>query len=362
MKTINYKVISLLSVAAGLLVSCNPSAEDQTASESRLIPIYVTDTVNFDSDDPAIWVHPEDATQSLIFGTDKREMEEGGIFAFDLTGKEVKEKRITGIDRPNNIDVSYGFKLDSVTTTDVVMFSERGKQQMRMYSVPDMKPLDEGGLPVFEDSENRAVMGLALYKRPADDSLFAIVSRKGDNAPTEDYLYQYALFSEDGKVQSRLVRKFGKFSGNGEIEAIAVDHQMGYIYYSDELYGIRKYYADPAMGNEELAVFGTDGFTEDREGISIYHTSDSTGYVLVSDQQARQFRVFPREGSDGSPHTHDLHAVVKMLVNESDGSEVSAVKFNEDFPEGLFVAMSDNKTFELYDWRMIREEILKQAQ
>ena len=65
--------------------------------------------------------------------------------------------------------------------------------------------------------------------------------------------------------------------GVGDQEAIAVDDQLGYVYYSDEGKGVRKYYADPEKGNDELALFATTGFTEDHEGISIYQLTDSTG-------------------------------------------------------------------------------------
>ncbi len=47
-------------------------------------------------------------------------------------------------------------------------------------------------------------------------------------------------------VKGTLVRKFGLFSGKKEIESIAVDDALGYVYYSDEGYGVRKYYADPS--------------------------------------------------------------------------------------------------------------------
>ncbi|UXP33823.1 phytase [Reichenbachiella agarivorans] len=346
-------------IVLGLLAACSQPQQPTSTEVTPIQPKYVTDTVNFDSDDPAIWIHPTDPSQSLILGTDKRENAEGGVFVFDLKGKEDSTRRITGIDRPNNVDIAYGFRLDSTRTVDVAVFSERGKNSIRVFSLPDMQAIDGGGIPVFEDSPSRDVMGVALYKRAADDSLFAIVSRKGENSPAEGYLYQYALEMQDSTVVGRLVRKFGKFSGGaGEIEAIAVDHQLGYVYYSDELFGIRKYYVDPAMGNEELAVFGTDGFTEDREGITIYQSSDTTGYIMISDQQADAFRVFPREGSNGNPHDHQFIKSLPVSTHESDGSEVSHVAFNEDFPKGFFVAMSDNKTFQIYDWRDLEKVLV----
>ena len=148
-----------------------------------------------------------------------------------------------------------------------------------------------------------------------------------------------------------------------EIEAIAVDNALGYVYFSDEWAGIKKYHADPDApdANMQLAVFGTDGFTEDRESISIYTIDDGTGYILVSDQQANAFRIYRREGEPDDPHNHQLLKVVKMSTNESDGSDVTSEVLDERYPSGLFVAMSDNKTFHYYSWEDIAGDDLIKA-
>ncbi|HET8828126.1 MAG TPA: phytase, partial [Pelobium sp.] len=117
-------------------------------------------------------------------------------------------------------------------------------------------------------------------------------------------------------------------------------------------------YADPDKGNTELALFATEGFTDDNEGISIYKTSDTTGYILVSDQSANQFRVYKREGK-ANLHNHVLIATIKASTNQSDGSDVVSVPLNQDFKHGLFVAMSDDKTFHLYRWEDIAGKLLK---
>jgi 3-phytase len=210
-------------------------------------------------------------------------------------------------------------------------------------------------------------MGLALYTRPSDRAFFAIVSRK--MGPSGAYLWQYLLEDDgDGNVKAAKVREFGSFGGvdefgDGEIEAVAVDNELGYVYYSDERTGIRKYLADPDApnANVELALFGTDGFTEDREGISIYKVNDGTGYILVSDQSANKFHIFPREGEPNDPHQHPELKVVRVATNNSDGSDVTNVPVDDRFPSGLFVAMSDDRTFQYYSWDDIAGDDLKRA-
>jgi 3-phytase len=53
--------------------------------------------------------------------------------------------------------------------------------------------------------------------------------------------------------------------------------------------------------------------------------------------------------------------VVKVSTNESDGSDVTSIALGAQFPEGLFVAMSDNKTFHYYSWKDIAGDDLKSA-
>jgi 3-phytase len=339
-----------------LAASCsqNPNSAESEAPEA-LKPLYVTDTVNWDSDDPAIWIHPDDPSKSLILGTDKKEGNQGGLFVFDLKGKI--DTSLVGFDRPNNVDVTYGITNGS-DTFDIAVLSERKRAMLRVVRLPDMKIIDNGGIPVFEDDAYNEVMGVALYKRPDDGAIFAMASRKENPDNDNDYLYQYRLTADStGMVSGTLVRKFGNFSGVSEIEAIAVDNELGYVYYSDEGHAVRKYYADPNKGNEELSSFGLDGFTDDREGISIYKTGDKTGYILVSDQEAHQFHIFPREGTANNPHEHPLLHVAKVQAMFSDGSEVTNRALNKDFPKGLFVAMSDNKTFEIYRWETIENDM-----
>lgn len=260
---------------------------------------------------------------------------------------------MTGLQRPNNVDIAYGLTLNG-RKTDIAVTTERYTHKLRIFSLPDMKPIDNGGLPMFEGQTGegeRDLMGIALYTDPKGN-IYAITGRK--TGPKDGtYLWQY-LLSDSGKgfVEAKLVRKFGNYSGKKEIESIAVDNENGYVYYSDEQFGVRKYYADPAKGNQELGVFAQTGFTEDHEGISIYKTKTKKGYILVSDQGANKFHIFSREGKN------KLLKIVKVQANKSDGSDMVSIPLNATFRHGLFVVMSDDKTFHYYRWEDIAGEEL----
>lgn len=348
---INMKKTNIINVAtAGLLcliLSCNGTA--QQVDQDAVKPLYISDPVDFDTDDPAIWVNAKDPAQSLVIGTDKDT--KGGLYVFDLKGKIIPAKTVKGLKRPDNVDIAYGLDLGG-KKTDIAITTERYTHKLRIYSLPDMKPVDGGGIPVFEgetQAEFRDLMGIAMYTS-ADGKIYAVVGRK--SGPKEGgYLWQY-LLSDNGKgiVKASLVRKFGKYSGKKEIEAIAVDNELGYIYYCDEQFGVRKYYADPAKGNQELSLFGQGDFAVDNEGIAIYKTKGNNGYILVSDQGVRQLKVYDRTGQAGAVNKHPLIATIKYAANQTDGIDIVSVPLNADFKHGLLVAMSDDKTFHFYRW------------
>lgn len=341
------KYYVLLCVVSLFLVSCG--------NKHAIAPEVITEAATHDTDDPAIWIHPEDVSRSLIIGTDKDS--NGALYVFDLQGKIVH--KTDTLKRPNNVDVAYCFPLTDSSTVDIAVATERERNVIRVFSLPDMQAIDNGGIPVFVGEDQRLPMGISLYTRKdslGKNEIFAVVGRK--DGPSGSYLHQYLLNSHTtGTVTGELVRKFGNYSGTKEIEAIAVDNELGYIYYSDEHAGIRKYYADPEKGNEELAIFGTTGFKEDREGISIFKTDGETGYILVSNQSNRSFKVFPREGTADNRHAHPEIVDIPVKANQSDGSDVMNLNFGEPFPAGIFVAMSDDKTFHYYDWRKFQELI-----
>ncbi|WP_299098388.1 phytase [uncultured Winogradskyella sp.] len=325
------KKVLLLGIFTITLVSCGNKLP-------VIAPTLVTEKLPHDSDDPAIWVNSKNPEESIVFGTDKDDVN-GGIYAFDLDGKIIKDKSITGISYPNNVDVEYGFKLNDSTTTDILMFTEREKNQIRLYAIPDMKPLDNNGFKVFTDETNveyKRPMGISLFKNPKTGNISAFVSRK--SGPTEGYLYQYGLVSDSTGVHAKLLRKVGKFSGTKEIEAIAVDDELGFLYYSDEGVGVRKYYADPQMGNEEIALFGGEFFKDDIEGIAIAAYPNEKGYIIISNQQDHTFNFFKR--SDNS-----FVKTLNLGTIETDGCDIVTTSLGKKFPNGLFVSMNDEKDF-----------------
>ncbi len=349
--------------------SNSPASTPATAPSSSAVEIeaeYGTARLSNDPDDPAIWVHPTDPARSLILGTMKVAAPAGALVVFGLDGQI--RQTITGIDRPNNVDVEYGVDIDG-TPTDIAIVTERLARRLRVFRLaPDGSGVtDLGGVPIFSgvDGEAGAPMGIALYLRPSDRALFAMVSPK--EGATDGYLSQFRLQFRNGRVDATHVRTFGTFSGQtpareNEIEAIAVDDALGYVYYADEQFGIRKWHADPDHPDaaKELAVFGQQGFRGDREGIALYTRPDGTGYLVCTDQldDHSEYHVFARAGEPGRPHDHRELAVLKGDADATDGLEISSRPLGPGLPAGLMVAMNSRpQNFLIFRWQDIASSL-----
>lgn len=346
-----------LSIVCGL---CGCGGKGLTPVD---IPLAAsTDPVSDNADDPAIWVHPSDPARSLILGTNKVPAPTGAVVVFGLDGRT--RQTVAGLDRPNNVDVEYDLKVGG-QSIDIAVATERLKNQLRIFRIAaDGSGISDvtspGNTRVFagRSGEEAAPMGIALYRRQRDGAIFAIVAAK--SGPRQDYLSQYRLEEDgQGRVKASPVRAFGKFSGVGEIEAVAVDDTLGYVYYADEGNGIHKYHADPdhPEAAQELAHFGREGFRGDREGIAIYERNDGSGYIVCTDQIASnsEYHIYPREGEPGNPHDHSkLVKVVRGLADTTDGLEVTSRALGSKFPMGLMVAMNNSgRNFLLYRWEEV---------
>ena len=346
-------------IAFGFFVSTLIACKDNLNAPvlNALEPAVITEQTPNDTDDPAIWIHPTDPSQSLVIGTDKDK--DGGLYAYNLDGKIVN--KVLNLKRPNNVDIAYGFQWGN-QEIDIAVVTEREANSIRIFRLPDLLPIDEGGIKVFENETEQGYnepMGIALYSKATDSitKTYAIVGRK--SGPIANYLWQYELYTDSQNVvKANKVRAFGKYSGKKEIEAIAVDNELGYVYYSDETAGVRKYYADPTLGdNTELSFFAQNDAQRDHEGIAIYKTGKTTGYILVSDQQANKFLIYQRESTGENQHEHHLITSVSVSTVECDGAELTNVNLGNQFPNGMLVAMTNGQAFHYYDWRLIQKEI-----
>jgi 3-phytase len=353
--------IAVAALLAGLALA-TPSPP------SALGPVLASAPVPDDADDPAVWVNRRDPERSLVLGTNKAAAPSGALYAFGMDG--AVRQVVAPLDRPNNVDVEYALRTPT-GPVDIAVVTERLQSRLRVYRVSEqgLAPLDNGqGVPVLDGETGEAAMpmGIALYRRPRDGAIFAIVAPK--TGGTVNYLWQYRLVADPstGVVHGSLVRRFGAYSGMGEIEAVAVDDELGYVYYADEEYALRKWHADPDHRDaaDELAVFGRTGFKQQREGLGIFRGRDGTGFLAASDQieGATEVRVFPREGTRGRPHDHGEGTAIVTGADSTDGLDIVSSGLRGDLSGGLLVMMnSRGRNFQFYRWTDAQRQLVNRS-
>ena len=350
-------VICVMGSSCRRTDSPGPSTASGTPLVATVAPVRASATLAHDPDDPAIWVHPSAPERSLVLGTVKVQAPDGGVAVFALDG--TLRQLVTGIDRPNNIDVEYGFTFGG-RSIDIAVVTERYQRRLRVFAIAaDGSGIsDLGAVPVLEGQagEAGAPMGIGLYRRPGDGAVFAIVAPK--TGPADGYLWQYRLQDAGGgRISAEAVRRFGRFGGTGEIEAVAVDDETGHVYYADEDNGVHKWHADPDHPDaaKELAHFAREGFSGDREGIAIYSGRGGAGYVVATDQLPVNsgYHLYRRDTPGDRPVR-----VFSGGADSTDGIEVTSRDLGPEFPGGLFVAMNSRaKNFLFYRWSDIQAAI-----
>jgi 3-phytase len=329
----------------------------QTTTTITVKPRVSTSQVISDADDAAIWMHPTDPSKSLILGTDKGGPSNGGLVAWNLDGTQ--KQRIT-LNRPNNVDVRYGFKLGG-QTVDLAAVSLRDSRQVRIFKIDpssrnlsDVTTLDTTNVlhKTFDSP-----YGLTMYKRPSDGLVFVIVSSR--HTDFREKVWQIRLEDDGaGRVKGVLARKFGDFKN--VVEGMVADDELGFLYASEERVGIHKYNVDPRKGNTPLAFFATeDSLHGNNEGLALYKCANGTGYLLVAHPETRSIKVYRREGEKGAPHQHRLLTRIKDDSSKAgDGLEVSSRAYSPIFPHGVMIWHDQaGRNFRLYAWEEVAKNV-----
>jgi 3-phytase len=301
------------------------------------------------ADDPAVWVHPIDASKSKIIATNKG----GGVLVYDLDGKQVQSYTIG---KMNNIDVRYGLTLGGAKV-DIVAATNRTTNTVDVFSINP----ETGALTNIVDkpihSDMGEVYGFSLYHSTRTDKFYALVL--GKNGEFE----QYELKDNgSGKVEGKKVRDY-KFKT--QAEGLVADDEYGVLYLAEEDVAIWKMNAEPDGGNEvvKLAEVDNKTLTADIEGLTIYYTADGKGYLLASSQGSSTYAVYNRTGKNeylGSFAVADGAQVDG--TSGTDGIDVIGLSLGAKYPNGLFVTQDDenfekteklNQNFKMVSWDKI---------
>lgn len=296
------------------------------------------------ADDVAVWIHPTDPSRSTVIGTDKK----GGLAVYDLRGQQLHYHRST---QPNNVDLRYNFPLAGQRVT-LVATSDRSNDTIRVYTV-DPATRDLRDVAARRIAAGPDVYGLCMY-RSARTGAYSVFVTDEDGA-----LQQWELFDKGGKVDARKVRAL---TVGSKSEGCAADDELGALYVAEEQGQVWRYGAEPGAGETRTQVDAAkpEGghLTEDVEGVAIYHTSDSGGYLIVSSQGSDDYAVYERGGENRYLTRFSIAPGAIDEVTETDGIDVTSFNLGGAFSDGLFVAQdgtndSGNQNFKLVPWGTI---------
>ncbi|MEO0801988.1 MAG: 5'/3'-nucleotidase SurE [Cyanobacteria bacterium J06642_2] len=307
-----------------------------------------------DSDDPAIWVNPNDASQSIFYGT----LKDGGLAAFDLEGNVVQTIAPDefGAERYNNVDLVYGFEgldLAGSFRTDLAVVSDRENDTLAIFQIdPATGQLTDVTAPALQEADfsifgvddgEATAYGLTTYTSPKSGRTFAFVTQADGNQVAQLELISRIGPADEFFVDAEVVRTLELPTPTGDpedsqAEGLVVDRELGVLYVSlEEEVGLLKYSAEPDGGDDFTLVqsIDEDFLVPDIEGLSIYYGANGSGYLIANSQGDSSYAVFTREGTNeylGSFVVGDNGDIDQ--VNESDGLDVINVPLGDAFPNG----------------------------
>lgn len=323
--------------------------ESDSESNSQLPELFG------DSDDPAIWVNPDDPAQSVVYAT----LKDGGLASFDLEGNVLQ----TVLDAPfgdiryNNADITYGFASPTPSgeefLQDLVVASDRANDTLAIFAIDPatglLTDVTSPNIPesIFgiDDGEQTAY-GLATYTSIVDGRTYAFVTQRDGAQVAQVELIPEIGPADELLVNAQVVRTLDLPVPTGDpedsqSEGIVVDRELGVFYVAlEEEVGILKFSAEPDGGDDFTLVqpLESDALVPDIEGLTLYYGPDETGYLIASSQGDSSFSVFTREGPNEFLGSFSVGSNGDIdQTNESDGLDIINTPLGPDFPAGLLV-------------------------
>jgi 3-phytase len=304
-------------------------------SQTSITPVLtLQDPGAGDQDDMCIWIH-SNTSLSTIIGSDKVAYK---LFVYDLSGITIQTISVPG--KPGNIDVRYNFPL-SGELVDIVGYNDRDNSKIVLFKIDQtnrtliqVANFDAGNWP-------HEIYGFCLYRSPNNGKYYAIASG------TSSQIRQWELVDAgNGTIVGIEKRTWVNDNGSGDLtEGLVADDETAKLYAANEGEGIYEYDADPDIPNpvgQLIAPTGSNGLTQDVEGIAIYYAANGQGYLLASSQGSDDFKVYERQEPHNFVKTFSAHS-----TKTTDGIDVTNVSLGSAFPQGIFTAHNGSAAIQL---------------
>lgn len=287
------------------------------------------------ADDPAIWVHPEDAKQSRIFATNKKQ----GLLSYDLQGAQ---KQLIEAGRLNNVDVRQKLNLGSASgkhaaLADMAVATQRDENALAIFEIDAQGQIRDAARIATGLAE---IYGTCLYRTP-EGGLEVFANDK------DGRFEHYRIVRTDKSYAGELLRGFRVAS---QPEGCVVDDRNGRLFVGEEKRGIWTLPAaagtDAKTGSKLKLVLATGKLlVADVEGLALYHGKNAS-YLIASSQGNSSYVVL-----DALP-PYKVRGAFRIGINsdagidgvsDTDGLEASAINFGGPYGDGMLVVQDGYK-------------------
>ena len=329
-----------------LLASCSQDPNIYASYETP--PVITAEDA---ADDPAIIINYKNPAESLIFGTDKK----SGVYLYDLKGRELGYSPLGNI---NNIDVRQLNDQVFITATN------RSIQAIEywVFNQDDF----------FNTSNHADIFSSAIRSSttPSAINIYGICMGLINATPvafvTEDMGPSVELWTLDNAT---LV---GTFNNGGESEGCVFDDENQVLFISEEeTNGVLKAYdlTQDLPFKSPFIVDSREGNIDgDPEGVALYKTSATEGYVVLSSQGDNKYNLYDRNAPYAFITSFQIEDQDGGIdgTSDTDGISVSSFNFGGEFSKGLMVAQDGynydgdelkNQNFKIISFKEILNKI-----
>ncbi|WMS88440.1 phytase [Pleionea litopenaei] len=295
------------------------------------------------ADDPAIWINPNNLSQSLILGTDKK----SGLNVFDLNGKSRQKLKVG---RLNNVDV-FSSTNSQNTPPRLIAASNRSNNSISFFTV------DKRNQVIFLSNIPTTlseVYGLCVGQNDQDAWVF-INDKDGR-------YQQYRIDTFKEKVNARLVNEFALPS---QPEGCTFDPETSRLYMGEEKAGIWVLNVNSKSQSPEKIIEAGNGLVPDVEGMEIYRT-EKEKLLVVSSQGNDSYMIYDL---NQQLRTRLNFKIIMNIgkgidgVSETDGLTVTSSPL-PGYPAGILIVQDgrnrlpeQTQNFKIIDWRSIQKAL-----
>ncbi len=325
-----WALAALLLLPVASLSPARTATDDPIAAAPSVRETTPVATTGDSMDDPAVWVHPNRRSRSLVIGNNKR----GALVTYDLAGNRV-QRIADDVTFWGNVDVRHRAKVAG-EVRDIVAVYHRGLQLYRVNpSTRRLVRVNEGvAIPTAGE-------GLCLYRsRPSGRLYVFVVAISG-------VVRQFRIrdADRDGRLGAVEVRRFAVGS---EAEGCVADDDRGVVYISEEDVGLWRYRAAPGVAPRRTSVDTVGGhLVADVEGVTLVDLPGGGGYVIASAQNIDDpdnsfFVVYDRVTNAYVRSVRVTAGTGSDDCDRTDGITATPTNLGAPFARGIFVCQDNN--------------------